>query len=232
MIQNQKGTEGFLLINKPEGIRSFAIINRLRRITGIKKIGHAGTLDPFASGLMIVAIGKTFTKQIDNFLTMPKAYQGTIVLGIATDTLDSEGAIVHQTPPPSVTQSQVTQCLDGFIGTQIQQVPAYSAKKIDGKPMYKLAREGKKIPKNEHEITIFSLSLDNLADYSYPQVTISTGCSKGTYIRQLAKDIGSRLDSPAYLKSLKRTAIGPYSLHQAIPLEDIDEDAIRRHRFF
>lgn len=215
---------GFIIINKQSGPTSHDIIFGLRRSTGIKKIGHAGTLDPFASGVLICALGREATKRIREFTDMDKEYVADIVLGAETDTYDRTGKIINKTDKKFVGTRRgafVQNFLKEFIGTQKQLVPAYSATKIGGKKMYELARAGKKITLPPTEIEIYDIELLN---YKYPDLKIKVKCSKGTYIRTLAYDIGQKLGTGAYLNELERIAIGDYKIEDAVELEKLNKD--------
>lgn len=226
--------EGFICINKPEGYSSFKSVAILRHKTGVKKIGHAGTLDPFASGLLIMAIGKKFTRQIQAFQDLEKEYQFTMVLGQSTPTLDPESDIhlCSMTPPPLVfSNSKIEEILASFKGKQDQTPPQFSAKKIQGKRAYKLARSGKPVSLAPCSITIHDLQILDIKHLDYPEITLSCRCSKGTYIRQLAWDIGQKLGVPAYTKQLIRTAIGPYTQKGAIDSENATESDLKAALF-
>ncbi len=229
-MAEQKNT-GFLLINKPIGPTSHNIIDKLRRITGIKKIGHAGTLDPFASGLLIVAVGREATRGISEFVKLDKVYEAELKLGMVSDTHDRTGT-QHITRPNAsvesgaahntqhITKDQIEKVLDKFIGEQKQIPPMYSAKKVKGKKLYQLARQGKTIKREPADIEIFNIEL---LKYKWPELKIKVHVSSGTYIRALARDIGRQLKCGAYLEELKRTAIGNYNLDQAKTLNDLEE---------
>ena len=208
---------GFLLINKPSGPTSHDIINKLRRLTDIKKIGHAGTLDPFASGLLICAVGREATKDIDKFVKLDKEYIATLHLGAVTDSYDRTGKIIAASAEGYVAPKKeiVEKVVSEFIGPQLQTPPMFSAKKINGKKMYELARAGKEVERQPCAITIYSMEI---LSYAWPRLKIKVKCSTGTYIRTIAYDLGERLGCGAYLEELERTKIGEYSVEQAIRL--------------
>ena len=212
---------GFIVINKPAGPTSHNIVDRMRKITGIKKIGHAGTLDPFAEGVLILAVGRGATKQIDRLVKTKKKYIADIRLGAVTDTYDRTGQIVEEkeTAPPS--KEEVKKVLNGFQGEQEQLPPMYSAKKVKGKKLYELARQGKEVERKTVTINIYSIEL---LKYEFPDLRIKVQCSSGTYLRTLAYDIGRELDCGAYLQELQRTAVGGYKLKSAINIEKITSD--------
>ena len=211
---------GFLLINKQIGPTSHDIIDKLRRITGIKKIGHAGTLDPFASGLLIVAVGREATREISKFVKLDKVYETELRLGMISDTHDNTGKVEPGIIRPELRQEEVESVLKKFIGEQKQVPPMYSAKKVKGKKLYQLARQGKTIKREPADIKIFDIKL---LKYKWPELKIKVHVSSGTYIRALARDIGRQLKCGAYLEELKRTAIGNYNLDQAKTLNDLEE---------
>lgn len=199
--------EGILPVNKPIGKTSFSLVSSLRKLTNIKTIGHAGTLDPFASGVMILLIGKPYTKLSSSFLNQDKQYFATLHLGITTDTYDLDGQITAQSPLIP-TQSQLEKALLEFQGTIQQIPPMFSAKKVQGKKLYDLARKGITIARDPVTVTIKI----ELISYIYPHIQLKVDCSKGTYIRSLAHDIGALLGSGAHLSQLSRTKSGRFQL--------------------
>ena len=215
--------DGFLLIDKPAGWTSFDIVAKTRGVvrhqTGLKKpkVGHAGTLDPMATGLLVLLIG-SYCKQAQQWLGKPKTYQATIRLGATSTTDDDEGTITHYDGTIAPSKSTVHEVCQSFIGTYKQLPPDYSAKKIDGERAYHLARAGKSVKLALKEVTIYDLEV---IDYDYPEVHINTTVSSGTYIRSLARDIGAKLDTGAYLSSLRRTHIGDLSVENAISMEKV-----------
>lgn len=199
--------EGILPVNKPIGRTSFNLVSSLRKLTHIKTIGHAGTLDPFASGVMILLIGKSYTKLSSSFLNQDKQYLATLHLGITTDTYDLNGQITAQSLLIP-TESQLEKALLEFQGTIDQTPPMFSAKKVQGKKLYDLARKGIIIPRAPVKVTI----IIKLISYIYPYIRLKVDCSKGTYIRSLAHDIGTLLGSGAHLSELIRTKSGHFQL--------------------
>lgn len=202
---------GFLLINKPIGPTSHDIIDKLRKITGIKKVGHAGTLDPFADGLLIIGVGSS-TKLLKHFVGLDKKYRATLHLGVTSDTYDRTGIIQTKKLKNKKTKEHIEKALIDFVGKQQQIPPMYSAKKIKGKKLYELARKGKEIKRDPITIELFSLEL---VEYSYPKLVLDVHCTSGTYIRTLGHDIGAKLKTGAYLENLTRTAVGDFTLKQA-----------------
>ncbi|MBP9841272.1 MAG: tRNA pseudouridine(55) synthase TruB [Simkaniaceae bacterium] len=201
--------EGILLINKKQGQHSFSLVSTLRRLSGIRKIGHAGTLDPFATGVMILLIGKEYTKQSDNFLNHSKAYEATLKLGETTDSYDCDGTLTTSSP---LIPEDIESVLATFQGTTEQIPPMFSAKKIGGKRLYLLARQGIEI-----ERAPVSVTMDiTLLSYHYPYLRLKVACSKGTYIRSLAHDIGQKLGCGAHLTQLHRIQSGPFRIDQCV----------------
>lgn len=222
-MEKKEEKSGFLLVNKSASWTSFDVVAKLRSITGIKKIGHSGTLDPFATGLLIVAIGRSATKQLRDFVKKDKTYETTLLLGSKSSTHDPEGKIEKTSDQdlqiPKL--ADLEQVVQSFVGEQEQIPPMHSAKKVAGKKLYQLARQGKEIERWPETIEIFDLQI---LDYSWPSLVLRVHCSSGTYIRVLGSDVGKALGTDAYLTELKRTAIGEYRLESAQNLADITED--------
>ncbi len=215
MIEKEDGN--FLLVNKPIEWTSFDVVNKLRYLLKIKKIGHAGTLDPLATGLLIICTGK-MTKRIDEFQGLEKEYTGKLVLGQTTSSYDLE---TDPTPPleiSHITNDQIVTIANSFLG-KIQQVPPiHSSVKVNGKRAYAFARKGQEVTLKPREVDIKEFEITNIAK---PAVTFRVVCSKGTYIRSLANDLGETLGVGAYLSELCRTRIGDFQLKNAETLEDI-----------
>ncbi len=209
---------GLLLINKPVGISSFDCIRRLRRTTGVRKIGHAGTLDPAAEGLMLMLFG-TACKQASKFSKLDKTYLAEITLGATSTTGDREGVITADRRQQTVDRVEVEAVLGQFVGEIAQTPSIYSAIKINGQEAYKRARRGEAIEMPSRLITVYSLQFTT---YDYPLLKIEAHVSSGTYIRTLAQDIGEKLGMGAYLSALTRTRVGKYTLEQAVELDDVD----------
>ena len=205
-----------LLINKPLNWTSFDVVNKLRHQLRIKKMGHAGTLDPLATGLLILCTGK-FTKQIDLYQAQEKEYTGTFILGQTTPSHDLETELSIPVPVNHLLGEQLEQCRKKFIGAIAQIPPQHSAIKIDGKRAYEYARKGeaRTLKPREVLITEFDWEVD------LPTIRFRIVCSKGTYIRSLARDIGNELGVGAYMASLCRTRIGSFKLEQALTLEEV-----------
>lgn len=222
--------EGILPVKKPFGVTSHDVINKLRRILQMKRIGHTGTLDPRATGLLVICLGRA--TKITQFLNDDdKAYEAEIKLGIRSTTYDAEGIIIEDNPPeiPELNEDEVIKILNEFKGRIKQKVPAYSAVKKDGQPLYKAARKGKEVDTPEREIVISHIKLNRL---DLPFIEFSVSCSKGTYIRALANDIGEIIGCGAYLSKLNRTRVGRVTVSQALSLKEIqhyyDAGAMKR----
>jgi len=214
----ENAQEGFILINKPAGITSHDVVDKLREITRIKKIGHAGTLDPFATGLLILGIGREFTKKLSIFQKKDKEYIATLRLGAESDTFDKEGKIVEKKVKKIPERKEIEEVLKNFLGEIEQIPPAFSAKKIKGKKLYELARRGIKVKPKPQKVKIYEISI---LEYEFPYLKIKVKCSSGTYIRSLANDIGKKLGCGAYIEELIRTKIGEFSVEKAIELSKL-----------
>jgi len=215
-----------LYIDKPLTWTSFDVVNKIRQSLkyhlGIPKIkvGHAGTLDPLATGLVIICTGKA-TKQIMQFQDMDKAYIAQVRLGATTPSFDLETEVDQTYPWEHISQEQIEKALLEFKGEQEQMPPLFSAKSVDGKRAYVMARKGKTVKLKLQKVHISSIKLLSV---SLPDLSLSVECSKGTYIRSLARDLGEKLDSGAHLTGLRRTRIGPYKLDEAISLEIFEKN--------
>jgi tRNA pseudouridine55 synthase len=203
--------KGILLINKPKGKTSFSLVAALRRKLHVQKIGHAGTLDPFATGVMVLLIGKEYTRLSDRFLGQDKEYSATIHLGIQTDSYDCDGQTLA-TSDKQPDLAAIEQALTHFQGTIEQVPPMFSAKKVQGKRLYELARKGKTVERQPVKVTVQT----KLISYHYPFLKIDVVCSKGTYIRSLAHDLGLMLGCGGHLCELERTRSGPFTIEECI----------------
>lgn len=211
--------EGIFPVNKPVGKTSFSLVHAARKLSRIQKIGHTGTLDPFATGVIVLLIGRTFTRQAVLLQEHDKEYEAILHLGVETTTFDPEGEITASSPfIPSLSQIEAT--LTTFQGTLKQIPPMFSAKKIQGKKLYELARKGIEIEREPVEITIQT----KLLEYNYPYVHLHIACTKGTYIRTIASDFGKKIGCGAYLKTLTRIRCGSYRLQDCIDGNDLFED--------
>ncbi|HSF58159.1 MAG TPA: tRNA pseudouridine(55) synthase TruB [Candidatus Binatia bacterium] len=209
---------GLLLLDKPAGPSSAQIVHKVKLLTGAKKVGHLGTLDPFASGLLLLGINEG-TKIADIFLAAPKSYRAVMILGVETDSQDVTGSVVQARSVPAVGPTEL-QCLHREFSGKLQQVPPmFSALKRDGVPLYKLARQGKEVPREPRLITIEKLRLKKLGP---DEIEFEVTCSRGTYVRTLAADMGKRLGCGAHLKSLRRIACGHLTVDQATTLDALE----------
>ncbi len=218
---------GVLLVDKPAGKTSFAMVKVLRRLTGIRKIGHAGTLDPFATGLLVVCLGRSATRMIADFMDGEKEYLATLELGRVSTTQDPEGEISSGAEPPDYPAEVIEAVLERFRGSIMQQPPAFSALKHKGRPLYHYARQGISIEKNPREVVIHQLEwLDSrsVVDSALPEMRLRVRCGKGTYIRALAEDIGQALGCGAYLTALRRTGSGCFSVTDSLPGMELYND--------
>jgi len=223
--------EGILLCRKPYGMTSHDIIYELRKTIGQKKIGHTGTLDPRATGLLVICLGRA-TKIAQFLIETDKTYEAEILLGQRSPTMDSEGLDPNEPgqPVPDMNELQMQEVLDTFKGRIVQQVPAYSAVKVGGQRMYKMARKGVAVEAPEREVEIGNITLKKL---DLPTVRFVVSCSKGTYVRALADAIGQRIGCGAYLKGLIRTRVGRFELADSLSLSEIkhyrDAGSLKRH---
>jgi tRNA pseudouridine55 synthase len=205
------------LIDKPKGWTSFDVVAKLRKAVGIKKVGHAGTLDPLATGLLILCFGKA-TKQISSFQDQSKKYITKVRFGAITQSYDSEFEEENICDVSHLSTDSIRNAVNSFIGKIDQVPPQFSAIKIGGKPLYKHARKGNSIVLEPRQVEIYDIEIISI---ELPFIDLFVHCSKGTYIRSLARDIGEKLDVGAYMKELRRTAIGDYSVDDAVLVEDV-----------
>lgn len=208
-------SEGLLLIDKPSAITSFGVVARIRKQTGVARVGHAGTLDPFATGILVVALGRTYTRQLSLIQGLPKSYVVRMVLGIETDTLDRDGQILRQDPGVvgiGITAAQVAAVLPRFVGELSQIPPIFSAKKVDGKRNYERARAGEVVVPQASQVHVYGIEMLGFVPGEYPVVTLDIACGKGTYIRSVVRDIAAVLGTVAYAKDLVRTVVGDWQL--------------------
>jgi tRNA pseudouridine55 synthase len=214
---------GLLLIDKPEGPSSAHVVHRAKVILGAKKVGHLGTLDPFASGLLLLGVNEG-TKISDIFLRAPKSYRGVITLGVDTDSQDSTGLVLKTRPVPPLADGELRGLERCFSGELQQIPPMFSALKKDGVRLYKLARQGKEVPRQPRSIKIDSIRLQQI---NAAEIAMDVTCSRGTYVRTLAADLGQALGCGAHLKSLRRLACGHLTIDQAVNLDELGRSAPR-----
>ncbi len=218
---------GVVLVDKPAGMTSFGIVHRIRKLTGIKKVGHAGTLDPFATGLLVVCVGRPATRHIHHFMAGRKEYEAVLQLGIETATMDPEGQVIRTATVPPLEAASLSRGLERFCGVQLQRVPPFSAVKHKGKPLYAYARKGIVIAKEPRRIVIYSLALLNW-DQHRNQLGIRVICGPGTYVRVLADDIGRWLGCGAHLVELRRIRSGPFTVTESLAGAQLDGEQGRR----
>ena len=206
-------------IYKPVEWTSFDVVKKVRIITKEKKVGHAGTLDPFAEGILIVGTGKD-TKVLSSISNNPKTYKAKLILGSTTDTMDNKGEIIESKIIPRLEMAKVNSVINSFVGDYKHYPPMYSAKKVNGVRLYKLARENKIVKRNPILSNILDIRLN---DFKETEVSFSVSCSKGTYIRVLGRDIAKKLGTVGYLNQLIRTKVGPYNISSSIKIKDFEE---------
>jgi tRNA pseudouridine55 synthase len=209
---------GLLLIDKPAGPSSAQVVHRVKVLLRAKKVGHLGTLDPFASGLLLLGINEG-TKVADIFLGAPKSYHGIMVLGVATDSQDATGTVVQVRAVPTIGKVELRDLDQQFSGDLRQVPPMFSALKREGVPLYRLARQGKEVPREPRSIRVEKLRLHKLGNH---EIEIELTCSRGTYVRTLAADMGKFLGCGAHLKSLRRIACGHLTIDQAVTLDELE----------
>ena len=216
-MRNVDRFHGLLIIDKPAGWTSHDVVARIRRLTGQRSVGHAGTLDPAATGVLPVALGSAL-RALEYLSGASKTYRAEITFGQTTDTLDIEGRLTRQCEPPANTAVEIQLLLDSFLGPSQQVPPAYSAIKIDGTPLYERARRGESVDPPKRDVVIHGLSL---VQWNSPTLTVDIDCSKGFYVRSFARDLGERAGSCAYLSNLVRTRAGDFDLCDAWRLSEL-----------
>jgi tRNA pseudouridine55 synthase len=212
------GAEGLLLVDKPSGMTSHDVVDAVRRTLGTRKVGHAGTLDPMATGLLLLGVGRA-TRLLRFFGDLPKSYEGTARLGVETDTLDADGRVLR-TRAVSAGRREIEAALAGLVGESMQRPPAYSAVKVAGRKLYEAARAGERLdaPPRAVRVEVFEVRAFDGTD-----VEFSVTCSGGTYVRVLLADVGTALGCGAHLRRLRRTRIGPYRVEDAVPPNAVQE---------
>ena len=204
-----------ILVDKPSGPTSFQIVNKIRKIIDVKKVGHSGTLDPKASGLMIICTGKK-TKVMDSFINLNKTYSGVIRLGLTSASMDTETECIETPIPEALDEKKILEARDSFIGEIEQTPPMFSAVKIDGKKLYNLARKGKSVEREPRKIFIEQFDITKI---DLPDIHFIITCSKGTFIRVIADDFGKKLNTGAVLIELRRIGIGNFRIEDAITID-------------
>lgn len=214
---------GVLCVDKPLGITSHDVVNRIRRVASLRRVGHAGTLDPLATGVLLLCLGRP-TRLIEYLVGHDKVYETTVRLGQTTTTYDAEGNIVAERPFSHLTLNQISNALEPFRGDIQQQPPLYSAIKQGGQPLYKLARQGKEdVERPFRPVTIHELTL---LKWEPPHLSLRVGCSSGTYIRSLGYDLGEALGCGGHLTALRRLAVGDFGVETAVPLDQLSPENI------
>ncbi|MDI1336102.1 MAG: tRNA pseudouridine(55) synthase TruB [Lacunisphaera sp.] len=217
-LQPPKEMEGVLLVDKPKGLTSHDVVYHLRRKLQMKKIGHAGTLDPMATGVLVMLIGKA-TRISQYLMSVDKVYEGEATLGVITDSQDAEGEIMETRPVPELAEAHVRETMKTFLGDQYQIPPMHSAIKIGGVKLYHLARKGEVV---EREPRFIRIAAFDLLSFALPKLTFRLDCTKGTYVRTVAGDLGQKLGPGAHLSALRRTASGKFTIDQCLPLDQIE----------
>ncbi len=213
-----------LAVDKPADWTSFDVVNKIRGVLRKKyntkniKVGHSGTLDPMATGLLLICTGK-YTKELHHLTGLDKKYQGTITLGIETATYDAEGKVISTDPVPELSKNKLEEIFKNFIGEIDQHPPAYSAIKKDGKKLYELARAGKEVKTESRKVSVYDIEL---LSFNSPILEFQIHCGSGFYVRSLAHDVGKEIGCGAHLSSLRRTAIGKYSIDNALRVEEME----------
>lgn len=215
--------DGVLLVDKEPGMTSHDVVQRVRRLVGQKKAGHCGTLDPNATGLLLLTLGKA-TRLTRFLIRAPKVYQGVIRFGMATDTYDSTGEVTAEASTEGLTHEAVVRAMATFEGTIEHAAPPYSAKKVGGKKLYELARQGEEVPRESKEVTVYGFRpADSSARLESDRIAFRLACASGTYARTLAHDLGAQLGCGAHLEALRRVKIGPFELDDALTLGELAE---------
>ena len=217
---------GVINIYKNTGMTSFDVVAMVRRVAKMKKVGHTGTLDPAASGVLPVCLGKA-TKIIDYIMENKKVYRVNLKLGMVTDTYDLEGEVLREEDASHITKDEILNCINTFLGTIDQVPPMYSALKQNGVRLYELARQGIEVHREARKITIYSI--ENIKIESNDNIQMDVCCSKGTYIRRLCYDIGEKLNVGATMTALERIQNGPFIKEEAINIEDLTEELLEKH---
>jgi tRNA pseudouridine55 synthase len=218
--------EGIILVNKPKGLTSHDVVDFVRRRLKIKRVGHAGTLDPLAEGLLIILVGRRYTKRFCEFVNFDKEYIGILKLGETTTTGDSQGQVLEKADYSHIDEEKIKEAFSSFEGEIEQIPPMISALRIGGKRLYRLARKGIVVERKPRKVRIYSLKILKI---NLPLVEFYIHCSKGTYVRKIAEDIGEYLGCGAHIVGIKRTKVGPFKLEEAVELNDINENHLQKN---
>lgn len=219
--------EGIMLVNKPSGMTSHDVVDFVRKRLQMRRIGHAGTLDPLAEGLLIILVG-SYTKKFSKFADYDKEYIAIVRLGEATDTGDAGGKIIKKCDYQHITHSMIHNVVKSFEGEIEQVPPMVSALHHNGKRLYRLAKKGIVVERKPRRVFIHKI---DILEINIPSIYLYIKCSKGTYIRKLAEDIGGKLNSCAYIERIKRIGVGPFSLEEAVAIDEINPDSIKKISF-
>ncbi len=217
-LKPAKEIEGVLLVDKPSGVTSHDVVYRLRRKLAMQRIGHAGTLDPMATGLLVMLIGKA-TRISRYLVSLDKVYEGEATLGATTNSQDAEGEVIETRLVPPLSETEVCAAMKGFLGDQYQMPPMFSAVKIGGTPLYKSARKGKEVARKPCFIRVAEFEL---LSFATPKLNFRLVCTKGTYVRTIAHDLGNKLGCGAHLSALRRTASGKFKISKCLPINVIE----------
>lgn len=223
MIRTFQSLDGAVLVDKPAGPTSHDVVDTIRRHFDIEKAGHCGTLDPNATGLLVIVLGRA-TKLSEKLMATDKSYEGTIKFGESTSSYDAAGDLIASLPVPPVTLDELNEMAATFVGDHMQTPPMVSAIKKDGVPLYKLARKGVEVERKPRLVHIYSFKFSS---YQEPYATFAVACTKGTYVRTLAHDMGEKVGCGAHLATLRRTSSGDFKASDAIPFEDITKLSVK-----
>ena len=218
--------DGIIIVNKPSGMTSHDVVSRARRKLGMRQIGHAGTLDPLATGVLVLLIGRG-TKLFNKFESFDKAYKASLILGTRTTTADVQGEIIEQISFGHISPQDMADVFKEFVGEIEQTPPMVSAVKVNGRRLYELARKGIEVERQARQVRIDAL---DLLEFQPPRVRFYLECSKGTYVRKLAEDVGERLGCGACIAEIERTKVGPFKIEEAVALDDLSEKNIQSWR--
>ena len=210
--------DGILLIDKHAGCTSHDIVSMVRRRLGMKGVGHAGTLDPMATGLLVILVGRA-TKVSQYLMSLDKVYEGSFILGVETNTQDSEGEVMKTSPVPQISAEELQKRMAEFIGDQYQTPPMFSAKKVNGVPLYKMARKGEEV---ERQPRFLRVSKFELLNFESPRADFLLHCSKGTYVRTICNDLGAKIGCGAHMCALRRTESNKFNVKDAITIAQLD----------
>ena len=217
---------GLLVVDKPAGMTSHDVVARVRRALGTRRVGHAGTLDPSATGVLVLGIGAA-TRLLQFLSGLDKEYEGVVRFGVTTASLDADGEVLDRRPMPGLTRADIEAVLDRFRGPIMQVPPMVSALKRGGVALHRLARQGEEVEREPRPVTVYELAVVDFAPGPYPEAAIRVRCSTGTYVRSLAADLGAALGGGAHLGALRRLSVGPFTVAEAVALDDVSAAHVR-----